>query len=163
MRGVLLTLIVVLSLVVPISDARTAAQTPVAGLEWVPCPPPAGTMATPGATDDPGLECASIQVPLDHDDPDGEQITIGLNRLRARDQANRIGSLIFNPGGPGGAGSDVVAAQASGIPVFTPAVLDHFDVIVTCGMTTTRASHRTQLHLTNCVPTPGQWARAALS
>jgi pimeloyl-ACP methyl ester carboxylesterase len=129
MRGVLLTLIVVLSLVVPISDARTAAQTPVAGLEWVPCPPPAGTMATPGATDDPGLECASIQVPLDHDDPDGEQITIGLNRLRARDQANRIGSLIFNPGGPGGAGSDVVAAQASGIPVFTPAVLDHFDVI----------------------------------
>jgi pimeloyl-ACP methyl ester carboxylesterase len=68
-------------------------------------------------------------VPLDYDDPDGEHITIGMNRLQARDPANRIGSLIFNPGGPGGAGSVYVGEQAAGTPVFTPTVLDRFDVI----------------------------------
>ena len=70
-----------------------------------------------------------MSVPLDYADPDGEQITIGLNRLPARDPAQRIGSLIFNPGGPGGAASPVVAREASGTPVFTPAVRDHFDII----------------------------------
>ena len=60
-------------------------------------------MATPGVVADAGLECATLRVPLDYADPDGEQITIGLNRLPARDPAKRIGSLIFNPGGPGGA------------------------------------------------------------
>jgi pimeloyl-ACP methyl ester carboxylesterase len=85
--------------------------------------------ATPEALLDSGLECATLPVPLDYDDPDGEQITIGLNRLPARDPAQRIGSLIFNPGGPGGAGSQIVAEQAGGMPVFTPPVLDHFDLI----------------------------------
>jgi pimeloyl-ACP methyl ester carboxylesterase len=129
MRGLLLTLLVVLSLVVPLGGTSTAAQTPVASLEWTPCPPVVDPMATPAVAVDERLECASIRVPLDYDDPTGEQITIGMNRLPARDPANRIGSLIFNPGGPGGPGSALVAAQASGIPVFTPAVLDHFDVI----------------------------------
>jgi pimeloyl-ACP methyl ester carboxylesterase len=123
-----------LSLAAPIGVATAGFQTPVAELTWVPCPPtaasasPVASAATPAATD-AGLECATLPVPLDYADPDGEQITIGLNRLPARDPANRIGSLIFNPGGPGGAASPVVALQASGTPVFTPAVLDHFDVI----------------------------------
>jgi pimeloyl-ACP methyl ester carboxylesterase len=68
-------------------------------------------------------------VPLDYADPDGAQITLGLNRLPARDPAHRIGNLIFNPGGPGGAASPLVAREASGVRIFTPAVRDHFDLI----------------------------------
>jgi pimeloyl-ACP methyl ester carboxylesterase len=129
MRVLLLAGILALSLASLMQGNMVSAQTPSAGLQWTPCPPTPGTVATPGAVDSSGLECASIQVPLDYGDPDGEQITIGMNRLQARDQANRVGSLIFNPGGPGGAGSIYVGAQAQGVSVFTPAVLDHFDVI----------------------------------
>ncbi|MEM7286521.1 MAG: alpha/beta hydrolase [Actinomycetota bacterium] len=51
------------------------------------------------------LECAELQVPLDHDDPDGETITIELNRSRVEDGEKRIGVLLVNPGGPGGSGT----------------------------------------------------------
>jgi pimeloyl-ACP methyl ester carboxylesterase len=129
MRVVLLLAFLCMSLAIPSGLGNANAQTPVSGLEWAPCPPVAAGAATPEATADSGLECATLSVPLDYADPNGEQITIGLNRLPARAPANRIGSLIFNPGGPGGPASPIVAFQASGTPVFTPAVLDHFDLI----------------------------------
>jgi pimeloyl-ACP methyl ester carboxylesterase len=129
LRFALVIVFMCLSLAVPLGQRNVGAQTPVSELTWTPCPPAASSAATPAAADSSGLECATLEVPLDHDDPDGEQITIGLNRLPARDPANRIGNLIFNPGGPGGGASPIVALQASGTPVFTPAVLDHFDLI----------------------------------
>jgi pimeloyl-ACP methyl ester carboxylesterase len=75
------------------------------------------------------LECAELQVPLDYGEPGGAQITIGMNRLKATDPARRIGSLIFNPGGPGGPGSGFVGLEASGTRVFSPALRERFDVI----------------------------------
>lgn len=106
------------------SAAGTHAQTPVASLEWGPCAADAGAGAA-----DPGLECASLQVPLDYNDPGGEQISIGMNRLPARDPQQRIGSLIFNPGGPGGEASPLIALEAAGVPLFDPQVRDHFDLV----------------------------------
>jgi pimeloyl-ACP methyl ester carboxylesterase len=129
MRTIHLLASLCLSLVIPGGVAAAGAQTPAAGLNWAPCPPADASAATPGVAADSDLECATLQVPLDYADPDGEQISIGMNRLPARDPAQRIGSLIFNPGGPGGAGSIPVAQQARGTSVFTDAVLDHFDVI----------------------------------
>ncbi|MEW2255403.1 alpha/beta hydrolase [Streptomyces sp. NPDC047869] len=61
-----------------------------------------------GATEDsaaPGDEwrCATLKVPLDWSDPGGR--TIGVALIRARATGNdRIGSLLFNFGGPGGSG-----------------------------------------------------------
>jgi pimeloyl-ACP methyl ester carboxylesterase len=129
MRTIYLLALLSLSLVIPGGFAAVGAQTPTAGLNWAPCPPVMTGTATPAAAVDARLECATLSVPLDYADPDGEQITIGLNRLPARNPSQRIGSLIFNPGGPGGAGSIPVAQQARGMLVFTDAVLDHFDVI----------------------------------
>jgi pimeloyl-ACP methyl ester carboxylesterase len=129
MRTIRVLALLCLWLAIPCGHGQVGAQTPTAGLTWAPCPPVDAGAATPGVAADSGLECATLAVPLDYADPDGEQITIGLNRLPARDPAQRIGSLIFNPGGPGGAASPVVAGEASGTPVFTPAVLDRFDVI----------------------------------
>ncbi len=51
------------------------------------------------------LQCGELSVPLDYDDPHGAKITLGFNRLPAQDRAHRVGSLVVNPGGPGGAGS----------------------------------------------------------
>ncbi|SDI10068.1 TAP-like protein [Sinosporangium album] len=50
------------------------------------------------------LECGKIDVPLDYDEPRGRQISIAVTRLKAADQARRLGSLALNPGGPGGSG-----------------------------------------------------------
>ncbi len=53
-------------------------------------------------------ECAKLSVPLDHDQPGGRQISIALNRRRATDTTQRIGSLLVNPGGPGASGVDAM-------------------------------------------------------
>jgi pimeloyl-ACP methyl ester carboxylesterase len=49
-------------------------------------------------------ECGTVSVPLDYADPHGRKITVALTRLKAKDQKHRLGSLAFNPGGPGGSG-----------------------------------------------------------
>jgi len=46
---------------------------------------------------------------LDHHQPRGEQIALALARLAASDRDHRIGSLFFNPGGPGASGIDSLA------------------------------------------------------
>lgn len=75
------------------------------------------------------LECTTLQVPLDYAVPWGETITLGMNRLKATDPASRIGSLIFEPGGPGGAGTDYVIPEAKGAQVFSPKLRKYFDII----------------------------------
>ena len=121
LRGLVVITLIWLSLA---GAAGTQAQTPVASLEWGPCAATAGAGA-----DGSGLECAALSVPLDYDNPAGEQIVIGMNRLPARDPQQRIGSLIFNPGGPGGAGSSLITLEAAGLPLFDPQIRDHFDLI----------------------------------
>ncbi|MFC9434244.1 alpha/beta hydrolase [Nocardia sp. NPDC057030] len=49
-----------------------------------------------------GAECATLRVPLDWGVPEGERITLALARQPARRAEQRVGSVFFNPGGPGG-------------------------------------------------------------
>jgi pimeloyl-ACP methyl ester carboxylesterase len=51
-----------------------------------------------------GLQCGSLKVPLDYAHPGAGSMDIFLNRKKATDPANRIGSLLINPGGPGASG-----------------------------------------------------------
>lgn len=55
------------------------------------------------------LQCARLTVPLRYDEPAGPTITLAVVRAPATDSASRIGSLMFNPGGPGASGVDIVA------------------------------------------------------
>lgn len=48
----------------------------------------------------PNLECAFIQVPLDYKDANSPLIKIAINKYAAK--GDRLGSLLVNPGGPGG-------------------------------------------------------------
>jgi pimeloyl-ACP methyl ester carboxylesterase len=71
-----------------------------------------------GACDDPNaqdpvLECATLQVPLDYDNPTGDSIGLALIRYPASD--DRAGAVLFNPGGPGGSGFDPIAFSGSAI------------------------------------------------
>ncbi|WP_433729152.1 alpha/beta hydrolase [Actinoplanes sp. CA-051413] len=71
-------------------------------------------------------QCATVRLPLDYDEPDGATVQIALLRVKARKQAQRIGSLFVNPGGPGGSGTDMAALA----PAFlSDSVLDRFDVV----------------------------------
>ncbi|MCJ1479026.1 hypothetical protein MMC13_007710 [Lambiella insularis] len=104
--------------------ARPLAQptndtTPSLTLNWHNC----------SSSDPSNLSCSQLNVPLDWDQPHGAQISIGVARLQAADQENRIGSLFFNPGGPGEAATDFIAYAAAGVPFFTERVLKHFDLI----------------------------------
>ncbi|MFJ6568373.1 alpha/beta hydrolase [Streptomyces sp. NPDC091292] len=63
-------------------------------------------------------QCATLKVPLDYAKPDGETIGIALIRQEAKNGGkngndSRIGSLLFNFGGPGGSGVSTLPALAS--------------------------------------------------
>ncbi|WP_241518872.1 alpha/beta fold hydrolase [Streptomyces sp. CB03238] len=53
---------------------------------------------------DERLEYATLDVPLDYADPEGERISIAVSRLRAKDPVRRRGILLGVSGGPGGDG-----------------------------------------------------------
>ena len=78
----------------PQSAPSTSAASDASGtLDWKAC--------------DGSFQCASLDVPLDYDKPDGEQITLALVRRPADNPDQRVGSLLVNPGGPGGSGIDL--------------------------------------------------------
>jgi pimeloyl-ACP methyl ester carboxylesterase len=54
-----------------------------------------------------GVDCATVEVPLDYDQPNGPKTQIALARVPASDPARKIGTLFLNPGGPGGSGVDL--------------------------------------------------------
>src|SRR3954447_23492436 len=73
-----------------------------------------------------GFQCATVAAPLDYDRPRGAQIGLSLVRLPAADPAHRIGSLLVNPGGPGGSGVDFVREAAKYFPAEVQA---RFDIV----------------------------------
>jgi pimeloyl-ACP methyl ester carboxylesterase len=100
----------------------TSVNASDSALEWQPCPE--GTATGPYA---PLLQCATVSVPLDYEDPDGRQIEIAISRLASTNNAERRGVLLTNPGGPGGPGLSLPADLAAlGMPV---SVLDRYDII----------------------------------
>lgn len=70
------------------------------------------------------LECAWLQVPVDHANPDGKRINLALVKRPA--SAKKKGNLVVNPGGPGAPGTGM-AVQAQ--YVFDSSVTDAYDVI----------------------------------
>ncbi|MWV49241.1 alpha/beta fold hydrolase [Rathayibacter sp. VKM Ac-2803] len=58
-----------------------------------------------------GAQCTDATVPLDWSDPAGETATIALVR-RPATSGTALGSLLVNPGGPGGSGVDFIRDSA---------------------------------------------------
>ncbi len=90
------------------SGTSTTTVPPTAALEWTGC--------------DGGLECAELAVPVDHARPAGETLTLGLARRTAT--GDRIGSLLVNPGGPGGSATSFVANKN-----FPAELTERFDIV----------------------------------
>ncbi len=93
-------------------DAPSTSNTPTPdrGITWTGC--------------DDDYQCGQLQVPIDHDDPSGPTTSIALVRRPARHPGQRIGPLLFNPGGPGGSAIDLV----EGLPL-PSRLTDRFDIV----------------------------------
>ncbi|MEU6480046.1 alpha/beta hydrolase [Streptomyces sp. NPDC047017] len=95
--------------------AAAAPAAPTAPVAWKDC----------GTADHPTLQCGSVRVPLDHEDPAGQQITLALSRVPHTAKTFQ-GPLLVNPGGPGGSGLTLAAFVASALPA---PVAAQYDVI----------------------------------
>ncbi|UOQ58752.1 alpha/beta hydrolase [Leucobacter allii] len=74
---------------------------------------------------DEGLVCATVEAPLDWDDPEGETIDLALIKREA--EGTKLGTLFLNPGGPGLSGVDYYSTSHPGATGI--AVKEHYDVI----------------------------------
>lgn len=102
--------------------ANATETTPPA--KWGTCP--ADVLASVPPAQQGKFSCATEDVPIDYRDPAAGTIGVAMLRRAADDQAHRIGSLLLNPGGPGGHGFEL-PIQIEGV---APAeVLRRFDVI----------------------------------
>jgi pimeloyl-ACP methyl ester carboxylesterase len=114
----------------PPTTTTTQPPLPITPIDWTQC--------------NGDLQCGTLIVPLDYSHPQGTTIGIAVERHLARDPADRIGSLVINPGGPGVSGIDDFVNE---LDVLSPQLLDDFDVVtfdprgvqrsdpVTCGET----------------------------
>ncbi|AEW95213.1 MULTISPECIES: alpha/beta hydrolase [Streptomycetaceae] len=63
-----------------------------------------------------GFECATMRVPLDYGHPSAGDIRLAVSRKKATGPGERLGSLLVNPGGPGGSAIDYLADAAVRYP-----------------------------------------------
>lgn len=72
-------------------------------------------------------ECAHLVVPMDRHDPDGATFTLRVARHRSTGSPDRrIGTLVYLPGGPGGAGAEEINGEWLSLP---EQVRERFDLV----------------------------------
>jgi pimeloyl-ACP methyl ester carboxylesterase len=92
----------------------TVTEPPITPINWTLC--------------NGDLQCGTLTVPLDYAEPNnGQTIAIALARHVANVPADRVGSLVIDPGGPGVSGVDDMANELSAL---TPGLVDDFDVVM---------------------------------
>lgn len=95
-------------------------------LSWGLCAPFATTADDASAFAAKTFECARLAVPLDYAKPnDATKVSIAV--LRQKASGNRIGSLLFNPGGPGASGMSLVASLSGDLQ--DSALSQRFDLV----------------------------------
>ena len=103
------------------ADSTATVTGTTTAILWIDCP----------TSDHPKLTCANFSVPLDWSQPKGAQINLGLAMVPAKNQAEKIGSLFFNTGGPGGPATPEleIPGGGSGLLWFTDEIYESFDVV----------------------------------
>ncbi|MGW4203992.1 alpha/beta hydrolase [Streptomyces sp. NPDC004726] len=83
-------------------------------LDWKSCKAP--VKADGMYAEKPGRQwqCATVEAPVNYAEPTGETMGIALIRAKAKTADRRIGSLLFNFGGPGGSGVAILPRAAEG-------------------------------------------------
>ncbi|MFC4534343.1 alpha/beta fold hydrolase [Sphaerisporangium dianthi] len=97
-----------------VSPDRAAATVAKGRIAWAPC------------EEELEAECGTLAVPIDWSRPYGPTIDLALARRKATDPGARVGSMLINPGGPGGSGVEF-AYSAPGF--FTEEIQRRFDLV----------------------------------
>ena len=88
----------------PINLAYAQQNSQFGSVNWLPCPQQNGS--TP-------IQCGTLTVPLDYSNPTSNRtLDLQLVKVSAVNQP-RKGSILFNPGGPGESGRDIVGAMGN--------------------------------------------------
>jgi pimeloyl-ACP methyl ester carboxylesterase len=110
-------------------DARTSTE-PGSAISWRSCGSDARRI-NPAFPRGLTVQCGDVIVPQDWSKAkdgkatDGKSFELAVMRIRSDEQSQRIGSILLNPGGPGGSGFEfaaLVAGRFSGL-------LERFDLI----------------------------------
>ena len=134
-RASVVSLAAVFVLVGGAQAAADPGQTPFK-INWLPC------------EKSPQTECGTLKVPLDWSKPSGATISLAVARRAAKDPTQRVGTLFFNPGGPGdGAAKYIADAEI----IFTPTLIERFDLV---GMDPRGMENSTQVRCTLPLITP---------
>lgn len=74
------------------------------------------------------FSCGKLSVPLDYSRPTGTTIQLFVMKVHSKSQrpADRIGSLLVNPGGPGGSGVNLAAGLVGAL---SDSIFAHFDIV----------------------------------
>jgi pimeloyl-ACP methyl ester carboxylesterase len=134
--GVLLTLTGCTSFVSTVGAAtRSSSSSPAASsappvkpINWTDCTARIQPLIAGQQGSDRPLswQCGRLDVPVSYGDPGGQTLPLFLVRAVLAGQTNRIGSLVINPGGPGGSGVEAALGLALTLPVD---LLHRFDVV----------------------------------
>lgn len=108
-----LTTLLTLSLVSTIQAWPIQERSTDATINWHPCPAVEAELreALPGVTIPLPFDCASLSVPLDYTNTSSPKLDLALIRVNATREPV-LGSVLWNPGGPGGAGVENLAVQS---------------------------------------------------
>ncbi len=68
-----------------------------------------------------GYQCGHLDVPLSYQAPSAGTVSLAVARLPATDQARKLGTIFYNPGGPGSSGRFA--------PALTPSLHARFDIV----------------------------------
>ena len=114
-----------------VHEAQGSAGAPTSQAAAPPSPPPVTSAGYYGQKLDwqpcgGGFQCARLLVPVDYAHPAGSRFSLPVVRLRSAGPAHRIGSIVLNPGGPGGSGVGFARQARS---VLSAAILARFDVV----------------------------------
>ncbi len=118
MRRTLPAALIAVALVATVGGVSTASGPAPAAVKWGPCP-----ADVTGA----GVQCATLDVPLDYRRPEGRKISVAFSKLASAKPEQRRGVLLLNQGGPGLGGlnfADILVK--GGLP---QEVLDSYDLI----------------------------------
>jgi pimeloyl-ACP methyl ester carboxylesterase len=109
--------------------APSASGGPPPTLAWTTCPDDVPGVpldhVLPGAPPDQVVQCASLRLPVDWAKPHGETFDLVVARRPARKPDQRLGTLVFGPGGPGDSGVERIRRGNR----FSPEIFDRFDTV----------------------------------
>ena len=99
---------------IPAYAEAPATGPPTFRVHWTAC---AGAAA---------VQCGTLHVPLDWSKPTGERVPIAVARRPADDPAARVGTLFYNPGGPGDGGTPYIIGAEQ---IFSATLRARFDLV----------------------------------